>query len=319
MHVPEQPAPTRSPKPPRRPRGALLRAIAMRFAVGLLCYNTAIAGYLWFLALKQDRDVVALYRSSGVAQGAPDSAATDLRRYQLIRRPIIDRLLPDGHRGTLVMHELGGPAGVAWTQSSAIGLLAGSLTRELSRGGALAGETVEIHERAHLLRTYHSEVVAALMRQIPPPAPGEYAATNPGEHFAEMAAQAYQILVVPENRRRRFDAALHLRVVEERVPGTSGFMLWYLRTMDTSAPQFAVLQQTARELVAERLPLWEPIYAALETQQRANGTMAPWPAVTPRHRLAQAIASLEEEGTRSTRVMAWALTPGERLLGWVGL
>lgn len=311
----ENPAPAKPPTPRRPQGGRLLRALATRFAVSLLCYNGAIAGYLWFLALQQDRDVVALYQTSGVSQGAPDSASTDLRRYQLIRRPIIDRLLPDGHRGTLVMHELGGPAGVAWTQSSAIGLLAGSLTRELSRGGALAGETVEIHERAHLLRTYHSEIVSALMRQMPPPSADEYAATNPGEHFAEMAAQAYQLVVTPENRRRRYDATLHLRAVEERVPGTSGFMLWYLRNLDARDPQYAGLQQTARELVADRLPLWEPIYAALETQQRANGTMAPWPAVTPRHRLAQAIASLEEEGTRSTRVMAWALTPGEFFLG----
>ncbi len=310
----ESATPVSAPKLPRAPRGGLLRAIATRLVISLLCYNAAIAGYLWFLALQQDRDVVALYQTSGVAQGAADSAATDLRRYQLIRRPIIDRLLPDGHRGTLVLHELGGPAGVAWTQSSAIGLLAGSLTRELSRGGALAGETVEIHERAHLLRTYHAGAVSALMRTMPAPAPDEYAATNSGEHFAEMAAQAYQMVVAPASRRRRYDASFHLRAVEQRVPGTAGFVLWYLRNMDPSAPQFASLQQTARELAADQLTLWEPIYAALETQQRANGTMAPWPAVTPRHRLAQAIASLEEEGTRSTMVMALALTPGEYFL-----
>jgi hypothetical protein len=309
-----------SPAQPRTtgaPGRGVLRALLGRFVMMLLCYNVGIAGYLWYLAGRQEREVLALYRSSAVVRTASDSAAADLRRYQSVRRPLVDRLLPDGHHGTLILHDLGGPAGVAWTQTSTIGILAGSLSRPMDEMGALAGESVEIHERAHLVRAYHAELVGALMRATPMPQHDEYAATNRDEHFAEMAAQAYELVLQRTSRHFRLAPAVErLRAVEQRVPGTSGFVIYMLRQVhERDQPERAAMRAEATRLVGENAPLWEPIYAALEAQQRADGTMAPWPEVTPRHRLSQAIASLEDEGRRSTRLMALALTPGEWLLG----
>ncbi len=289
----------------------MVRAILM-----LLCYDTAIASYLWYLAREQEEDVVALYRTSGVAREASDRGAADLRQYQQIRRPLVDQLLPDGYHGTLILHDLGGPAGVAWTQTSTIGLLAGSLARELDQGGALAGEAVEIHERAHLIKAYHSGAVGQLMRVMPLPDFDEYAATNEGEHFAEMAAEAYRIVLLRDGVSICVDHDAHLRALEQRIPGTAGFVLYFLRSIDTAAqPQRDVLIATATELVGGMAGVWEPIYAALDAQRGPDGSMTHWPDITPRHRLAQAIATLKEEGRMSTRVMALALTPGEWLLG----
>ncbi len=298
------------------PRRGIVRALLSRFVLMLLCYNVGIAGYLWYLAGRQEREVLALYRSSAVVRTASDSAAADLRRYQSVRRPLVDRLLPDGHHGTLILHDLGGPAGVAWTQTSTIGILAGSLSRPMDEMGALAGESVEIHERAHLVRAYHAELVGALMRATPLPQHDEYAATNRDEHFAEMAAQAYELVLQRNSTHFCLAPAIdRLRNVERRVPGTAGFVVYMLRRVDErDQPERAALRAEATRLVGENAPLWEPIYAALEAQQRADGTMAPWPEVTPRHRLSQAIASLDDEGRRSTRLMALALTPGEWLL-----
>lgn len=305
------------PRTTGAPRRGVLRALVGRFVMMLLCYNVGIAGYLWYLAGRQEREVLALYRSSAVVRTASDSAAADLRRYQSVRRPLVDRLLPDGHHGTLILHDLGGPAGVAWTQTSTIGILAGSLSRPMDELGALAGESVEIHERAHLVRAYHAELIGALLRATPMPQHDEYAATNRDEHFAEMAAQAYELVLQRNSRHFRLAPAVErLRAVEARVPGTSGFVIYMLRHVtERDQPERAAMRAEATRLVGENAPLWEPIYAALEAQQRADGTMAPWPEVTPRHRLSQAIASLEDEGRRSTRLMAMALTPGEWLLG----
>jgi hypothetical protein len=296
----------------------LARALVIRLMLMLLCYDTAIAGYLWYLGRQQEEDVVALYRTSGVTREASDSGATDLRLYQERRRPLVDQLLPDGYHGTLILHDLGGPAGVAWTQTSTIGLLAGSLARELDHDGALAGEAVEIHERAHLIKAYHSQAVGRLMRAMPSPDHDEYAATNEGEHFAEMAAEAYRLVLLRDGVSIRVDHDAHLRALEERIPGTAGFVLYFLRSIDTEVqPRRDVLLATATALVGGMAPLWEPIYAALDAQRGPDGTMTHWPDITPRHRLAQAIATLREEGRTSTRLMALALTPGEKLLGWV--
>jgi hypothetical protein len=313
---------TATPPIPSTPAGArrrgVIRAVVTRVVLMLLCYNTAIVGYLWYLAREQEEDVVALYRTAGVAPEASDSGATDLRRYQELRRPLVDRLLPDGHHGTLILKDLGGPAGVAWTQTSTIGLLAGSLAREIDGGGALAGEMVEIHERAHLIKAYHSVAVGQLMLALPKPDPAEYAATNRGEHFAEMAAEAYRLVLLKDGEWQCVDHDSQLRHMEEKIPGISGFVLWFIRFLDATAqPNREVLIATATELVGDTAPLWTPIYAALAAQQQGDGVMKPWPAVSPRHRLAQAIATLDEEGRRSTRWMALALAPGEWFLGLV--
>ena len=66
-------------------RRGIVRALLSRFVLMLLCYNVGIAGYLWYLAGRQEREVLALYRTSAVVQTASDSAAADLRRYQRVR------------------------------------------------------------------------------------------------------------------------------------------------------------------------------------------------------------------------------------------
>ena len=58
-------------------RRGIVRAVVMRLVLMLLSYNAAIAGYLWYLAREQEEDVVALYRSAGVAPEANDSGATE--------------------------------------------------------------------------------------------------------------------------------------------------------------------------------------------------------------------------------------------------
>jgi len=96
------------------------------------------------------------------------------------RSPLVDRLLPDGRGGTRFYEDLGGPAGLAFGSAAAIGLAV-----SVNRGSWI--ESIELHERAHLVDAFLLAEVAALMARLPPPAPDETAAENRGQHFSGSA------------------------------------------------------------------------------------------------------------------------------------
>ena len=80
-------------------------------------------------------------------------------------------------------------------------------------------ETVELHERAHLVHAALPNQVGRLMARMPAAAPSEYAATNPGEHFAEMAAKAWEIVEPPDEFCLGGTPAGRLRQAEVRPAG----------------------------------------------------------------------------------------------------
>jgi len=114
--------------------------------------------------------------------GSREVSNARVAEYQQARSPFVDTLLPEGRGGTRFYEDLHGNAGMAFPGAAAIGL---------SASAALGGwpEAVELHERAHLVGAFLPNDVARLMARLPAPAPDEYAATNSGEHFAEMAAR----------------------------------------------------------------------------------------------------------------------------------
>jgi hypothetical protein len=90
-------------------------------------------------------------------------------------------------------------------------------------------ESIELHERAHLGEAYLPELVGRLMALMPPPAAGGIAAASSGQHFAEMAGEAWSLVTPPGDFCVDGSLAERLRATEARVPGTAGFVVWYLR------------------------------------------------------------------------------------------
>ncbi len=255
---------------------AILRFLLRRVVVVVVLTNVGVA-----LLLLAEAPVQVHRRTRTVrAQTAlPDSSRIDLARYRLARRPFLDSLLPDAHLGTVIAADLGGPTGVAWSEASVIAILAGSLDAPTEFGGALQGEMVELHERAHLLHANHPELVTTLLGALPPPATQSYAAKSGGEHFAEMASQAYQLLLAEDGGRQGFciDITTALRNAEERVPGTSGFLLYFLQQVDGTHPADNGMRDLALSIRQPTAGHWQPIYAALDAQRGADGRLTRWP------------------------------------------
>ena len=84
------------------------------------------------------------------------------------------------------------------------------------------------------------------MSRIPPAAADQYAATDDGEHFGEMAAKAWEIIAPPAMFCVDGTAAQRLEDAETRVPGTSGFVLRYLNLLPARLQdEEGVFQRTA--------------------------------------------------------------------------
>lgn len=229
------------------------------------------------------------------------------------QNPLVDRLLPEGVGGTVFYRELGGYAGMAFHGSSTVGVALDVGTQDI------AG--VEMHERAHLLEFARPDIVARLMRGQRAPAPGQYAATSPVEHFAETAAKAWEVavLLMPGDFCRMESMASILRTVEQDVPGTAGFVLWYLRNPVLAATEDAdALRKEAERLVADRRADWEPLYAALRERQLPDGAFPPWPRYSVREYLERRRAHVRLAGGFTARVEAAQITASLSLLNLAG-
>jgi hypothetical protein len=200
--------------------------------------------------------------------GTPAERAGD---YLAQRNPVVDRLLPEGAGGTHFVEKLDGNAGQAFPISAAIGL---SVTAD--RGSWR--EAVELHERAHLLHEFLPDEVAAVLAVTPAARRGEYAAKNAHEHFGEMAFKAWEVVASPDNVCLMETPTERLRSNEALVPGTAGFVLWYLRFMP--APDEANGRQTlagvAAELSAPARSQWDALWRALEARRLPDGHFPPW-------------------------------------------
>jgi hypothetical protein len=245
-----------------------------------------------------------------------DSIRDDARQYALRRRALIDSLLPDGHAGTVVTHAdaIGGMAGVAWMDLSAIGLAAGYLSERIASGGGMLGELVEMHERGHLFHSNHPELVRNLMQRLPPPIAGSYAATSGTEHFAEMTSEAYRFAVMNEE----FFSPIkppeaQLMDAERETPGTAGFVVYILeRFTAEDAEQQRRLLGTARILRGDPRP-WEPIYAALDAQRKQDGTMRRWPKPSWASTMRDVHGHLVLDGGIWSRTVAFLVWPSTML------
>ncbi len=203
----------------------------------------------------------------GVGQG--DSREVGAQTYLAHRSPIVDRLLPAGAGGTHFVSSLGRWAGMAFPDSAAIALVADDATGPWP-------ESVELHERAHLVEASLPREVGELMSRLPAPSPDEYAATNRGEHFAEMAARAWEIVEPPDNVCVDGTPADRLRDAEQRVPGTSGFVEWYLRHLPAGVEGRGDLAALAATFRAPLAPQWDALWQAIDARREPGGGFTPW-------------------------------------------
>lgn len=191
-------------------------------------------------------------------------------RYRQLRTEAIDYLLPEGVGGTHFFAHLDTNAGAAFPRSATIGLVA--------QHDIGAGEATELHERAHLLWGALPEVVDRIVRRVAAPEPTEYAAKNAGEHFSEMAGEAWTIVMPPRELCLVGSPVDWLEDAELRVPGTAGFVVWYLRHPSIrDVPARDSLLAAAAQMTQPLRDEWETLYAALEQRRRVDGTFEPWP------------------------------------------
>ena len=201
---------------------------------------------------------------------ASGSAGDHVREYLAGRDPAIDRLLPDGARGTRFFEDLDGEAGMAFPHLSLIGISA------TAASGGWPG-AVELHERAHLLQAFLPEDASRLLARLDAPAEREYAATGEREHFAEMAAKAWEVVSQPAGMCVDAAPLERLRDAESRVPGTAGFVAWYLRNLrKEDVEEFDPLVQTAALLAAPYRAESEAIWKSLEARRLPDGHFQAW-------------------------------------------
>jgi len=248
----------------------LSRRASRRLRIGS-CVVIVLAPILG--AVADDPRIALAYHAGGATITPTDTTEPGraLADYLEQRNGLVDRLLPEGSGGTLWKADLGPETG---------GLaFAGSATIAISLSHRLSLEAVEIHERAHLLHAAHADAVDRLMARLSAPHPEEYAARNDGEHFADAAAGAWHLLTLPTEGICLVDTPEGLlRLAEQRVPGTAGFLSWYLDRPEMDAhPHRAELWETAQRLLAPYRSEWQPVQAAIVARRRDDGTFTPWP------------------------------------------
>lgn len=226
-----------------------------------------------------------------------------LAEYLMVRNGLVDRLLPEGVGGTIWKADLGpSTSGLAFAASGTIAL-------SLDNHGSL--EAVEIHERAHLLHAAHPDVVGPLMARLPAPHPDEYAARNDGEHFADAASGAWHLLTLHTLGVCLADTpAGMLRLAEDRVPGTAGFLIWFLDQPELAEhPDRAELWETAEQLIAPYRSEWGPVQDAIAARRREDGTFTPWPAFRLAERLKDSYRRDRDRGNWLVSVAARLTLP----------
>lgn len=248
------------------------------------------------------------------------AAGSRVTHYLQQRVPYLDRLLPDGAGGTRYFVDLGGPAGMADPIGAAIAVAVTAVD-----GGW--PEAVELHERAHLFFFAHPEVVSALLAKLPAPHPDEYAATDPGEHFGEMAASAWQIVVAPRDFCTNGTSIEHLREAETRVPGTAAFLTYFLERLPSSVTIASsdaerdvvdALGAEARRLGGPYRAEWIALERAIDARRRPDGTLTPIGPRTVRTHLELLRAELRS-GSLFDRLASVALLPSLALSSAAGL
>ena len=240
------------------------------------------------------------------AAGEPDATAWCLRDHN----PLVDRLLPEGPGGTVFYDELGDLAGVAFQDTGTIGVALSVASDSLA--------AVELHERAHLLEFENPEIVARLMPGSPAPAEEQYAAKSPVEHFAEMAAKAWSVveLLLPHEYCALESPVDLLRRLETDVPGTAGFVVWYLRDPALAAAEgMDALRNEAERLVGDQRDGWTALHAQLRARQLADGTFPAWPRYSVREYLERRRAHVRLAGGFGGRLEALQLTASLSVLG----
>jgi hypothetical protein len=235
-------------------------------------------------------------------------ASAETERYFAERNAVIDRLLPEGAGGTRFFEHLGGASGRAATDAAAIALSVAVCSEPWP-------ESVELHERAHLLEAFLPGETANLMTRLATPVAGEYAATNRAEHFAEMAARAWQVLVPPVGMCVDGTPGQQLRDIETRVPGTAGFVAWYMQQSPLGGGEGrGELMADAAELSAPQRAEWNALWKALDGRRRTNGTFTPWRHDNIRHYLEARQVQLRSTGGWIDCVAAALLVPSLTLL-----
>jgi hypothetical protein len=241
-----------------------------------------------------------------------EPAPRDEERYLARRNPVVDQQLPQGQGGIRFVEDLDGSAGMAFSRAAAIALAA-SVTSDPWP------ESIELHERAHLLHAFLPGAVAPLLARMPPPAATEYAATNRREHFAEMAATAWQLVVPPEGMCVEGTTEETLRAAEARVPGTAGFVVWYLRRVSPAdAARADTLRTMAAQAIAPHRAEWEGLWQAMDARRRSDGTFDPWRVQTVRQYLEGQRAAARASGLWMDHVGSVALAPSLLVLSIAG-
>jgi hypothetical protein len=187
--------------------------------------------------------------------------------YLAVRDARLDRLLPSAGGGRFFVTGLE-KDGLAIQRENIILIKAPS-----------AVELIEAHELAHLVQYNLPTEFAAIMRVTSPPAPDEYAAKSDIEHFAEMAAEAWTVVAGVRDACLMDGPADLLRDAEQRVPGTAGFVAYYLATgafADDSAAM-SVTSLAAEMIAPAARPAWQALWAALEARRQPDGTLLAWP------------------------------------------
>lgn len=235
-----------------------------------------------------------------------------LANYLAQRSPLLDELLPAGAGGTVFVRSLPEVRGLAFSRHN-------SILISLEDGAVHTLQTIEMHERAHLAHAQLSELVQAILTSLAPPAPETYAATNSREHFAEMASEAWELLqpagdICPAETPRE-----QLARVEAEVPGSAGFIVYFLRHSALAAhPHAAELRAAATAYIAPAREQWERLYLALEARRQADGTLTAWPVPSMREWVDRHRAALRAEGGVLGHAHALAFWPSAMLLRLMG-
>jgi hypothetical protein len=245
---------------------------AFRLALLVTAIATVVAGPL--VAANWSAHAAAHHRFGYTEVVNPRSAsgaeAEAVREYLARRHPATDHLLPNGAGGTRFFVDLDGNAGMAFSNVPAIGV-------SVTASGSGWPETTELHERAHLLHAFLPGEVGALMAGLPPPASGEYAASSAREHFAEMASEAWQIVTTPDFLCVDGTPMERLHDAETRVPGSAGFVVWYVRHLSREdVEHYDELARMASSLAAPHRTAFDAVWQALEERRLPGGDFRPW-------------------------------------------
>lgn len=279
---------------------ALLLGAFRRLAVVITTLNLAVP--LLLLLLPEKQEPAAARRAT-----SPQAEAA----YAAIRDPLVDRALPAGVGGITIAPTTHGHDGLAYLRQARIVIDPEAAASPAPGGGASRGEVVEMHERAHLLNGALPERVAALLAAVPSPDTASYAATNDSEHFAEMVANAWEIVRLQDltGLCPVFDIAV--AHAEAEVPGTAGLILWFLPTWEAARDTVAApeLRAAAEAHAAPYADEWRAIARAVEERRTANGLLTEWPVPGAATQLRHAHIAMRHDDAWWRRAVGWALWP----------